>query len=922
MPATCTTKGWTKTSCKNCDEITVVTYTDDVDPEYHATGENGAGLFSVVIAATCTQPGLKTQYCPACNMIPVDIVIDALNHKDADGNSTIARKNEVAADCGTAASYVEYCTQCDYESDVIIVGDALGHGSEGWEEIPEEGTPATCTDAATVVYRCKKCNEYKKTETVGEALGHDWADPTKEEDSAYVQVKYPTCQDTKGGYYTECKREGCTVDALFRDYSAIDSKFTYNPNNPAHHIDSTKDLSVGVDGVLRRPTCAADGQGYYQYLCASEENGGCGETFRVTMDDDWGKCEYFKDTVNNYVPYKAATCTENGNTEGYTCLSCNTRYESVVITAPGHTEEIVPGYAATCTDAGLTDGKKCSVCGVTLLEQEVINALGHTSVTDAAVAPDCVNTGLTEGSHCGVCGEVLVAQEEVAALGHTEKVVAGYVATCTATGLTDGKVCEVCGETLEAQEVIDKVAHKFIKNPEEEGYAENCVIVPATCTTKGYIIYNCTTCTDDERNEANDRQFIEAYTDALGHTYTTLEAVDATCVVEGLTEGEWCPVCGEVFKAQENLGLRKYHTNGGVKIVETCVPGNSDLTGKRCDDCGELIAKKHGGEYYNTVGATCTEDGYTVKGCTVCGELNITETIPDLGHSYTVQKTVEGREPGVGVTGLAYMHCERCDEADLENPITLPAIDGIEFIYEIVNANGGTVIANSNTITVTIKTNATAAAVYSIALNLKYDTTVLKFEGYEFKNVKFGDYLVGEVAAAEGDINTVCVTAWANNTGVLENAEALDGVETLAVLTFTVLNDAAGKEIVITPDASSNIYKVVEVTNEETGVVTKAPSKVEGESVKFGDAVKANVVKLGKLTAGSAEDLNAADVIELIQTSKEVDAEGNKVYNASADIDKDGDVDLTDAGYIKQYIAGLITYEELCAIGTTEDVAA
>lgn len=42
-----------------------------------------------------------------------------------------------------------------------------------------------------------------------------------------------------------------------------------------------------------------------------------------------------------------------------------------------HTPETVPGKAATCTENGLTDGEKCSVCGETLQEQKTIPALGH-----------------------------------------------------------------------------------------------------------------------------------------------------------------------------------------------------------------------------------------------------------------------------------------------------------------------------------------------------------------------------------------------------------------------------------------------------------------------------------------------------------------------------------------------------------------
>jgi glucan-binding YG repeat protein len=42
-----------------------------------------------------------------------------------------------------------------------------------------------------------------------------------------------------------------------------------------------------------------------------------------------------------------------------------------------HTPETIPGKAATCTEEGLTDGSKCATCGEILEEQTVIPALGH-----------------------------------------------------------------------------------------------------------------------------------------------------------------------------------------------------------------------------------------------------------------------------------------------------------------------------------------------------------------------------------------------------------------------------------------------------------------------------------------------------------------------------------------------------------------
>ena len=98
-------------------------------------------------------------------------------------------------------------------------------------------------------------------------------------------------------------------------------------------------------------------------------------------------------------PAKAPTCTEDGNVEYYTCVSCE------------------KNFADEEGKNGLT----------TVLDP----AKGHAEVVDNAVAPSCSASGLTEGKHCDVCKEVIVKQETVDKESHS---------------FNEGK-CSVCGET-------------------------------------------------------------------------------------------------------------------------------------------------------------------------------------------------------------------------------------------------------------------------------------------------------------------------------------------------------------------------------------------------------------------------------------------------------------------------------------------
>ena len=67
--------------------------------------------------------------------------------------------------------------------------------------------------------------------------------------------------------------------------------------------------------------------------------------------------------------------------------------------------EILPYRKATCQEEGLTSGKKCNYCGKILKEQEVIP---KTDCIDTTKLPfqeaSCKDTGLTEGKVCNICG--------------------------------------------------------------------------------------------------------------------------------------------------------------------------------------------------------------------------------------------------------------------------------------------------------------------------------------------------------------------------------------------------------------------------------------------------------------------------------------------------------------------------------------
>ena len=71
---------------------------------------------------------------------------------------------------------------------------------------------------------------------------------------------------------------------------------------------------------------------------------------------------------------KKASCTEDGTAVRY--CSCG-EMQTQNIAAYGHTEVIDAAIAATCTEEGKTEGKHCSICNVALIEQIAVQPLGH-----------------------------------------------------------------------------------------------------------------------------------------------------------------------------------------------------------------------------------------------------------------------------------------------------------------------------------------------------------------------------------------------------------------------------------------------------------------------------------------------------------------------------------------------------------------
>ena len=402
------------------------------------------------------------------------------------------------------------------------------------------------------------------------------------------------------------------------------------------------------------------------------------------------------------------TCTEPGNEAYYECTECGKYFsdetgnteislEDTVIAAAGHKVEKMPGKAATCTEDGLTEGEKCSVCGEVIKAQEVIKAAGHTPEVVPGKAATCTEDGLTDGEKCSVCGEVIKAQEVIKASGHDMTAVAAKEPACIENGNIAYYVCDVC-QLIYADEEGEK----------ELSLAE--VIIPATghgeltyhagtaasCVTNGKAAYyecpDCGLIFADAEGET-ELSYAELTIPATGHTLTKHAAVAAGCTSNGTKEYYECSGCGLIFADAEGDTELSYaeltvpatgHDMKYVAAVAATCEHAGNIAHYRCDNCGKYYSDEAGRNQISSVQipalahkltahaaveATCTEDGniayYT---CSACGgyftdaagknKVDEDDVIVKAGHDLTYHEAVPAKCLENGTK--EYYECSAC----------------------------------------------------------------------------------------------------------------------------------------------------------------------------------------------------------------------------------------------------------------------
>ncbi len=363
----------------------------------------------------------------------------------------------------------------------------------------------------------------------------------------------------------------------------------------------------------------------------------------------------------------AATCTENGTVEYWSCDECGKNFadkdatqelDSIVVPALGHdVGDYEVEKSATCVDAGVeiatcsrcgneqsrtiealghdwndgivTTPATCSQTGVmtfscsrcTETKTEDINVLGHDYIEHDGKAPTCTEPGREDYVTCSRCD--YTTYHALPAAGHDAEVIPAVDATCTKDGLTTGQTCSVCGEILVQQEVIQ----------------------------------------------------------APGHIPVTLTEEKPTCTSTGLTEGQKCSVCDEILVEQQVVAMIAHSysadwSNNGDEHWHACIscgatadiaahipdrdqPGENDPV--KCTIC-EYIIEPATGHVVHTAGEKWFSDGANHwQTCIGCGI-----------------KMNESAHSGGLATCISKAQCTVCNaqygELAAHSPETVPAV--------------------------------------------------------------------------------------------------------------------------------------------------------------------------------------------------------------------------------------------------------
>ena len=708
-PATCTEAGnkeyW---ECKTCGN-----FYWDADGKNEITDKNEViieaghkyGDLIAEVSATCGKNGVKAHYeCSVCHKNfdtnfdeLTDLVIPAtgehkweLVEKEVENATTHTKECKV---CGMTEEEthdkwpgdypIEWTSNDDYHWHQFACGTIMDKAAHTWDA-GVVTTPATCTTDGVKTYTCDVC-KHTKTVTIPK-----------------VDHQYEWKHD-ETNHWQECSVCHDIIDKAEHTYASHKCEDTATCTKAGCGYVKPAGQHSWNDGEVTTPaTCTTDG--VKTYTCKV-----CSET----------KTEPIKASGHSLTKVEAvaATCTEGGNNEYYTCSVCKkvfkadktteTTVADETLAALGHKLTKTEAKAATCTEPGNNAYWTCDICGrvfkdeqgtqPTTVDAETINATGHTPKTDWA----------TDGDYhwhvCDKCGAVVGDKA-----AHT----------FDTNDCTKDRKCTECNYEKKAgqhtwgektytwsDDFKCTAATKCIscQKPLTETVDGVKTTVPATCVADGKDIYTATF-----TNTAFETQTKEVTIEKLGHTYGapvwswSEDGKTATATFTCTREGCTAETTGHAQTVTATV-------SGKQNVAPTCTDkGTTTYTAKvtfekkdyaDTKDVQDIPALGHKLTKTPAKAATCTEPGNNEYWtCSVCKKVFkadkttettvAAETLAALGHDLT-------KTPAVTPTCAAggnneYWTCSVCHKVFKADKTTETTVAAETLAKDPTNHTGGT----------------------------------------------------------------------------------------------------------------------------------------------------------------------------------------------------------------------------------------
>ena len=608
----------------------------------------------VITDATCTQTGLAKYTCTRCgNSYTASFA--ALGHD-------YSRQVLNVATC-TQTGLAQYtCTRCGDSYTAPI--RALGHNYSR-----EVITSATCMQTGLARYTCTRCGD-NYTQVI----------PEGEHSYARVITKQPTCTQT-----------GTAIDTC--SVCGVQETRTLPANG--HSCASI---------VTKEPTCTQTG--LRLYTCTV-----CGYSYTASVAA----------RGHNYVGTEVtgATCLRAGSIV-YTCTRCGDSY--TLDTYASHTYRLVGMVPATCTEAGY-QLYRCTVCGDEFRNTIPVEA-GHNYVGTVTLAPTTETEGVITYT-CTRCGDsytlplsklnpgsayVLLIQDTLPWSTNSNVTLLNYLTNAGQLGgweiattqeaasldFSDYDLIYIANDQTTA--TYDRLA---LLNEKLTQFAQDGgVLIYGACDygwTAGDLSYTLPGGVSLNKFFSHRNYIADASHDIITGVLTggiritdsiLYSTFSSHAGFSGLPEGANIILRdsrGEPTLVEYPLGegyVIASSLTWEYTYVRTFMDGTS-FAKEIYDDLfvyAQTLLADCEHEYLagETFSPTCTEVGYTVYTCTVCGRTYHGDYVEALGHNYAGKVTAQ---PTCEQEGVMTYTCPRCGDSYTED---IPLTGHTEVIDEAV----------------------------------------------------------------------------------------------------------------------------------------------------------------------------------------------------------------------------------------------